>query len=408
MFFQKIGLLGLILIFITLSYPAAADNNSTPGANNSVNMTTEYFIIVDNQPLLDNSSITIFAVDRLEFRIFDNSSFDNSSKKFTTDGTIKLEFTNLETEELRITQHSITESLKDRLKGFVSKITGGESTWENNSEYYAEYTSVETFENYSVIATGEYASTPAVNKIIINVTTRYITRTVGNTGKSYDLESLDSLNRRILRYHRDNAQTADDLIKNIGEFLAASDELHNRISDFTGNPQKSELENLQVDRVLDLQNTLEKSIYEYETKIDDKLNKDQSSNQLFLIREDIKNVISDLADNLNIKRNNLLENELKDAKALEKEKAKELSSAKSKFINEVFNPAGTLVVLGLVIGYLNVNRWKKESEYFGLYTSKANIMSPITIAIIITIIILILTGAVVYSEGGLEMFMFLI
>ncbi|MBU4075201.1 MAG: hypothetical protein KKI06_00540, partial [Euryarchaeota archaeon] len=55
---------------------------------------------------------------------------------------------------------------------------------------------------------------------------------------------------------------------------------------------------------------------------------------------------------------------------------------------------------GIIIGFINVNRWKKESEYFGLYTSKAKITSPVTIAVILTVITLILIAGVVYSMTG--------
>lgn len=399
----KIGLCS-ILVFFMLFFPAAA-NNTTSGANNSENVTKEYFIIADDQPLLDNNPITIFAEEKLEFRIF-----DSKSKKFTTDGVIKLEFNakDLKNEELKIEQHGITEALKDFGKGLISKITGGESASGNDSEYYIDYPFVETSENYSAQAIGEYASIQTKNKIIINVKTNYINQLIVKNEKTYTLASLNTLNNRSLKYHKNDAQKADTLLKDVGDFLAASKELQNKINGLTSRPQEAELKNLPVNRVIENQQKMEKSIKEFESKTNEKLIKNQLSTQLNSIKDDGINITNELATNLNTKKSNLLEKELKEAKDRGEKKTEEFTNVKSDFRNAIFIPAGALILLGFIIGYLNVNRWKKESEYFGLYTSKANITSPITIAIILTIVILLLIGAVIYSYGDFGMLKFLI
>jgi len=398
----KRGLFSSILILsILLSHANAIDNKSENINDNlSNNMGNEYFLIVNNEPVFADNSKNIVAGEKLEFRIF-----DNSTKKFTTDGTIIFE-----SKRLNITQHGFVENVKDKFKGFLSNVVGGDDTWGNNSEYFIEYLFEETSNNYTMNAIGEYSSIKTNNKIILKVKTNYITQIVGKTNRTYESISMRDLAGRNLKYHKDrDGKNADDLIKNINDFLAVSDELNKKIDNLTNHSDKAQLDNLPVNNVLSSKLKLEKSIeiLQDQSKTDH-LIKDQISAQLNFIEKDTNNITQELAKDLNRKKDILLKNELKNAQALEEKKTNEFSSGKSNLINEVFYPAGLSIILGFIIGYFNVNRWKKESEYFGLYTSKANIMSPITIALIITVIILAIVGGVVYFEDSLGMLEFLI
>lgn len=387
--------MSLILVLIILVIPTAAENSTN--ATNDIG----YFLIAGDQIILADRELNITADDTLKFRILDNYS---KNKIFTTTGVIKLE-----SETKIIDWHSITELLKnelDKIIGSVSNFFGGQSMVGNNSNYYAEYTFNErpTAENYTMKVRGEFNSNLTNNTITINVRSKYSTLAVGNIGKTYELQSMKNLNTRKLKFHTDNTQNINDLIKNIGDFLEASNELKNKVNNLTNNPK-----DLPFDNVITSQDKLEKSIKEYEAKIEnEKLIKKQLSDQLNLIRDGKDNINNDLINITYNKTQNLLKQDLDNASAMAETTRSKFSTAKSDFREDVFIPAGALVVLGLIIGYFNVNRWKKESEYFGLYTSKANITSPITIAIILTVVISILIGIIISIEGDLNMFKFLI
>ncbi len=397
--FTKIILFSLILVFSLLLNPVAANNLSENNASN--NVINEYLLVANNKTHLADNIFNISVEDTTEFRIL-----DNTSKKFTTSGTVKsVKFD----KPLEIDPHDFKEYIKDVLKGLWSKVTGGESTSGNNSEYYAEYKFPETSEDYPVDVMGEYNSIPTKNKIIINVKTKYIIKSVANMGKTYQLASMKNLSSRRFKYHSVNhGQNAEELIKNINEFLSVSNELQNKISNLTTNPKESELKSLPVEKVLEFQKNLEDSIEKFNDVAKNDLIKEKLREQLDSINKDSNQVLEELSSNLNTKKENLLKEELVSAQKLEEKRIGEFSTAKSDFRNDVFIPSGALVVLGLIIGYFNVNRWKKESEYFGLYTSKANITSPITITIILTVVISILIGIIISIEGDLNMFKFLI
>lgn len=394
---KKIIVLSLVLFFILFLFPATGDNQQTSKNETS----NEYFLVAEYKSVIFNNKLNISTDDFVNFRIW-----DNKSKTFVTTGIIKINNTQKEIES-----HSISESLKDIIIGGVKEFFGGEGTVGNNSEYYSEnrFEEIPEAKNYSWKVVGEYASKPTVNTIITNVETQYITIKVGSSGKPNKLEKSNRLSERIIKYHKKNAQSADNLIKKLHTFLIASDDLNGKINNLTSDSDEVQLKGLEVDKLLDLQKDLENAILCLNEKTkDDKLINEELSGQLNSISEDTNNITHELTGNLNSKKNNLLETQYKEAKALLEKRTNDLSVAKSDFRSEVFYPAGLLVILGFIIGYFNVNRWKKESEYFGLYTSKANIMSPITLALIITIIILILVGGVVYFENSLGMFKFLI
>lgn len=370
----------------------AADKNVTSG-------NIEYYVTLGDKIAFTDNRLNISAGNTLEFRIF-----DNSTKVFTTNGEIKIG-----DDTAKIESHSFTEDLKDRFRKLISSVFGGESTVGNNSEYYAEYKFNENSkaESYSVIVKGIYNSNSTINTITIYVQSRYITKTVGSPGRTYDAP-LKNLSARSLKYHTDTSQTADNLIKNIREFLDASNDLHKKILNLTDNPDNTEFKD-SVSKVKVSRDGLKKSMKEYEDKVkDDKPIKDQSTNELKLINEDMNIINSELITIFITKRDSLLTNELKAAQGREKNSSDQFESTMSDYRTGVFVPAGAMILLGLIIGYFNVNRWKKESEYFGLYTSKANITSPITIAIILTVVISILIGIIIYIEGDLNMFKFLI
>lgn len=389
LFFSKIGLLSFILLLGTLNFADAASPNETLSD-------ARYFLISNEKIVLADIPLSISAGDKIVFRIF-----DNSTKVFITNGAIRIG-----DETVKIEPHSITEELEDKFREVISSVFGGESTVGNNSEYYAEYTSKENpkAESYSVIAAGEYNSNSTKNTITIHIQSRYITKTVGSPGRVYE-GALKNLSTRSLKYHKDSSMSADNLIKNINQFLEASNNLKKKILNLTENPDNNDLKR-SLDNVTDSREQLELSIKEFENGIkDDKLLKNQSSTEIKLIKDNINSINSELLAIFIAKRDSLLKNELDAARRHEKTSSTQFESTKSDYISGVFNPAGALILLGIIIGFINVNRWKKESEYFGLYTSKAKITSPVTIAIILTVIILMLIGAVVYSmTGNFDMF----
>lgn len=366
----------------------AAEDNATSSA-------AGFFLISDEKIDLADIQLNIFAGDKVVFRIF-----DNSTGVFAIDGAIRIG-----NETAKIEPHSITKELEDKLRGIISSFFGGESTVGNNSEYYAEYTFKENSkaENYSV-KIGEYNSNSTKNTITVHVQSGYISKTVARKGMVYE-GAMKNLNARSLKYHKNSSRSADNLINNIVKFLDASNDLKKRITNVTGNPVNNELKK-SVDNVTESRKVLDISIKEFENAVnDDKLIKEQSSAELKSIDEDLKDINSELISAFNTKKDTLLQTELAEAKKLKETRNNEFETAKSVYRTDVFNPAGALILLGIIIGFLNVNRWKKESEYFGLYTSKAKITSPVAIAIILTVIILILIGAVVYSmTGNFDMF----
>ncbi len=396
------------MFFAFLLLPASAENNSIPNPVNITNKTpSDYILAANNKTQSTINVLNVSAEDVLEFRIL-----DNTSKKFITEGRIKLD---RENKALEIKSDSTTEVVKDVLKGLFSMFFGGESTAGNNSEYYAKYPLVETTENYYVKATGEYIEpsgmvVQTVNTLTIGVETKYITQTAGNLGRNYESISMKNLNNQVLKFHKEkHSQYITKLKQNVSEFLETSHDLNNKINNITSSPSETELKSLPVDKVLNSQIKVEDSINEFKVAAEkDNLVGKKLKEQLDSIRGDSGKIIIELTNSLSKKKDNLLKKELENAEALENSKTKELDIAKSNFRNEIFIPAGALILLGLITGYFNVNRWKKESEYFGLYTSKANITSPITIAIILTIVILLLIGAVIYSYGDFGMLKFLI
>ena len=356
-----------------------------------------YFLISDENIDLADIQLKISTGDKVVFRIF-----DNSTGVFAINGAIRIG-----NETAKIEPHSITKELEDKWSGFISSLFGGESTVGNNSEYYAEYTFEENskVENYSV-KIGEYNSNSTKNTITVHVQSGYINKTVTHKGMVYE-GALNNLSARSLKYHidSDSSKSADNLINNIVKFLDASNDLKKRITNLTGNPVNNELKK-SVDNVTESRKVLDLSIKEFENAVkDDKLIKEQSSAELKSIDEDLKDINSELISTFKTKKDSLLKNETTAATKLKETQINEFETAKSVYRTDVFNPAGALILLGIIIGFLNVNRWKKESEYFGLYTSKATITSPVTIAIILTVIIIILIGAVVYSmTGNFDMF----
>ncbi len=391
-FISKIRLFCLILVFSILLNPTLGANNTNITDNGN-----EYLLIAgDETPIIDKLNIEANSV--IKFRIL-----NNNSKKFTDNGTVKIGDISV-----KITWFDLVEKAKDIFIGGLMKLFGGDDTVGNNSEYYAEHTFVDRTDSYSLDAIGEYNTIPTKNKIIINVKTKYITKNVSNA-KTYQLASLKNLSSRILKYHSVNhGQIAEELIKNINEFLSVSNELQNKIGNLTNNPKET-INSLPVEKVLETQKRLEDSTIKFNNAAEaDKLIGKELKGQLDSIEKDSNQVVVELSSSLNSKNENLLKEELDSAKTLEEKRKSEFSTAKSDFREDIFIPAVVIVILGLIIGYFNVNRWKKESEYFGLYTSRANITSPITIAIILTVVISILIGIIVYIEGDLNMFKFLI
>lgn len=382
--FSKFGLLSLILLSGMLNLADAADPNATSS-------TAGYFLISDEKIDLADIQLNISAGDKVVFRIF-----DNSTGVFAINGAIRIG-----NETAKIEPHSIIKELEDKWRGIVSSFFGGESTVGNNSEYYAEYTFKENSkaESYSVKGTGEYNTNSTMNTITVHVQSGYISKTVAHKGMVYE-GALKNLSARSLKYHKNSSRSADNLINNINKFLEACNYLQKRIANLTENPGNNELKK-SVDNVTDSRKVLELSIKEFENGVKgDELIKEQSSAELKLINEDIKNINSELISTFNAKKDSLLKIELAEATKLKETRIDEFETAKSDYRTDVFNPAGALILLGIIIGFINVNRWKKESEYFGLYTSKAKITSPVTIAIILTVIILILIAGVVYSMTG--------
>lgn len=383
--------LWIIIFFIMFPFSAAAD------ANDSTIKNSEYSLNVNNQTYLVDSILNFSSEQTVAFRIW-----DSTNGKFTTEGTIIIG-----NESIKIQSNSVLGKAIDVIK---ENTIGG--TVGDNSDYYVDYTFKESPEaiTYSSEVKGIYNSIPTTGKLTINIKSNYINQIVGKTNKTYELKSMKDLTGRNLKYHKDrNGKNVDSLIKNINDFLTLSNNLNKKIDNLTNHSDKTELENLPVDNVLSSKLELEKSIKILQDQSkSDPLIKDQLSYQLNFIEKDTNNITQELAKELNTNKDILLKDELENALALEEKKTNELSSAKSNLINEVFNPTGLLIILGFIIGYFNVNRWKKESEYFGLYTNKANIMSPITLALIITVIILAIVGGVVYFEDSMEMLKFLI
>lgn len=379
-----------------LPFSDAATNNSSPDVNDSNNKKSEYSLNVDNQTFLDDHVLNVSADQTVKFRIW-----DNTTQKFTTEGTIEI---GKETLEIK------SSSILDKAADIINEKTFG-GTVGDNSEYYIEYSFKENSEatSYS-LEVNVYNSIPTAGKLTINVKSNYITASkIVTTNTTYESISMKDLAGRNLKYRKDNVKNADDLINKTNDFLAVSNGLYIKINNLTNLSDKIQLESLSVENFLSSKSELEKSIKILQDKSkNDPLIKKQLTDQLNFISTDLSNITEELAKNLNEKNKILLKNELENAQVLEKIKTNELSSDKSNFRNEVFYPAGLLVILGFIIGYFNVNRWKKESEYFGLYTSKANVMSPIMLALILSIIIIILVVSVVYFEDGLGMFKFLI
>lgn len=379
-----------------LPFSDAANNSSLPDVNNSNIKKNEYSLNVNNQTYLDDRVLNFSADQTVKIRIWDNTTM-----KFTTEGTIEIGKKSID-----IKSDNFWDKVADEIK---EKTIGG--TVGDNNEYYVKYPFEEIPEavTYSLEVKGVYNSIPTTGKLTINVKSKYISQIVGKTNKTYESKSMRDLAGRNLKYHTDNGKNADTLIKNINVFLAVSDELYIKINKLTNQSDKIQLESLPVNNVLSSKSELEKSIKILQDQAkNDPLIKEQLTDQLNSIKTDTNNITQELAKDLNTKKDILLKDELKNAIALEETKTNELSSAKSNFRSEVFYPAGLLVILGFIIGYFNVNRWKKESEYFGLYTTKANIMSPITLALIISIIILILVGAVIHFEDSLGILKFLL
>ncbi len=372
--FSKIGLSSVILVLCLLTFSARADNNSI--ANDTDNLTI--VIIVNDTELFSDKIKNITVDDTLKFGIW-----DNKSGKLTKEGNIKI-------------GDKVAEIKPQNIIDMIFSVVGV------SSGNFAEYKFDESPEakDYSVKVVGEYSSKPTRNTIIINVKSNYITRAVGKVGKQYDMEFMKSLNNRSLKFHKNIIQKAENLINKTNEFLEASNDLQNKISNLADNPQNNELKN-SVSKVKVSQEGLKTSLEEYKAKIDEfPLIKENSTKELDSINEDIKNINSELISTFNAKKDSLLKNELAEATKLKETRIDEFETEKSDYRTDVFNPAGALILLGIIIGFINVNRWKKESEYFGLYTSKANITSPVIIAIILTLIILILIAGVVYSMTG--------
>ena len=215
------------------------------------------------------------------------------------------------------------------------------------------------------------------------------------------------MNNRSLKYHNRYKEKKDILIENINEFINSKNELQNKINTLD-NPTRKDLDDLPVDKVMASKGKVIESIKTFKEDSDEKLIKGQLFGQLDQIDLDTENITVELAGNLNAKKKVLLEKEKNDAINNENAKKTEFSDLKSTFQSNIVNPAGALVLLGLIVGYVNVSRWKKESEYLGLMTSNADITSPITIATIITLVILILITVIVYQYGDFGMFGYLI
>jgi hypothetical protein len=355
---MKINLFILIIFFIILPFSASAEADSNDTNN-------EYSLNINNQTYPEDSVLNISADQTVKFKIW-----DSANGKFTTEGKIEIG-----KESLEIKSSSILDKAADVIKNNTFGGTVGD-----NSECYVEYSFKEIPDpkTYSLEVKGVYNSIPTTGKLTINVKSNYITASkIGKTNKTYESKYMTDLTDRNLKYHKyRDGKNADDLIKNINDFLAVSDELNKNIDNLTNHSDKAQLDNLPVNKVLGSKLELEKSIKTLQDQSkNDPLIKEQLTDQLNSIKTDINNISQELAKDLNTKNDILLKNELKNAQALEEKKINEFSSGKSNLINEIFYPAGLLIILGFIIGYFNVNRWKKESEYFGLYTSKANIMN---------------------------------
>jgi len=372
--FSNIGLLSVILVLCLLTFSARADNNSI--TNDTDNLIV--VIIVNDKELFSDKIKNITVDETLKFGIW-----DNNSGKLTKEGNIKI---GDKVAEIK------PQNIIDMFLNVIGATAGN----------FADYEFVEKPEtiNYSVKVVGEYSSKPTRNTITINVRSNYITREVDKAAKKYDLETMKNLNNRSLKFHKNIAQNAGNLINKTNEYLEASNDLHNKISNLTDNPGNNELKN-SVSKFKVSDEGLKNSLDEYKVKINEfPLIKENSTKELDLINEDIKNIKSELISTFEAKKESLLKTEIADAIKSEKVSKDNFETAKSDYRTDIFNPAGALILLGIIIGFINVNRWKKESEYFGLYTSKAKITSPVTIAVILTVITLILIAGVVYSMTG--------
>lgn len=382
--------IGFFLMLMILLLPVSAENISTsvPVINST---SSEYLLVVNNQVHSSIDSLNASAEDVMEFRII-----DNNTKIFVTDGRIILD---KESKPLEIESDSISEKVKDILAGLWAKLFGGKTTSGNNTEYYAKYPLNETTDNYSLNAIGEYTGSSGdavqtVNTLTIHVKTKYITQTAGNFA---------------IKYHKDrHASYANKLKENVETFLNYSNDLKRKI-DLLEKTNKTELEHLPVSSVMISKKDLDASIEDFRVVIKNDLIKETLLSQLNLIETNTTKAINDMSNILHAKKETLLEKELNEAHNNENTIKGKLKNIKSKLRTEIFIPAGALIILGVIIGYFNVNRWKKESEYFGLYTSKAKITSPITIATILTIVILIMSITIIYVyNGDIDMLRFLI
>ena len=389
LFFKNFCIFGLVLLIsiIALSVPSSAD---------------EYIIITEPKGNNLDGSVNISVDAQIVFRIYNNNSLKNMSA-----GSIKLGYKKSLLAELDIKSNDYLENLKDKAQKAKAEIidsskdllglntsTPTERTTGDDSEYYVVYkfNESEDYEDYLVDVTGYIGSTPTNNSIKINVKSKYNTIRINN------------LNNRSLKYHNRYKQKKDILIEDIDEFINLKTELQNKINTLD-NPTRKDLDDLPVVEVMASKDKVIESIKTFKEDSDETLIKDQLFKQLDQINSDTVNITVELAGNLNAKKNNLLEAELKAAKETENSKETEFNNLKSTFQSDVFYPMGVVgSLLGLIIGSVIVSRWKKESEYLGLMTSNANITSPITIATIITLVILILIAVIVHQYGDFGMF----
>lgn len=371
-FFNNFHIICLVLFIslIALSVPSSAE---------------EYILYGGYNEKFSDHELNISAEEKISFRIW-----NNKTNEFVVTGTIKIDG-----KPINIKQQSKISDVLDSVAKWGEKYSIGDGTWGNNEDCYAENIFNETTETYSKVVTGYIGSNKTNNSLIINVKSKYNTIIIKN------------LNNRSLKYHNRYKQIIELLIGNINEFIDSKNQLQNKINTLN-NPNKKQLDDLPVDKVIASKDKVMESIKTVKEDSDEELIKDQLFRQLDQIDSDTINITVELAGNLNAKKKDLLEKDKNDAINNENAKKTEFSDLKFTFQSEVFYPAGALVLLGLIIGYVNVSRWKKESEYLGLMTSNADITSPITIATIITLVILILIAVIVHQYGDFGMFSYLI
>lgn len=323
----------------------------------------DYYLNVSGPNGNVSNTVTIFAGEILTIKIVDvdgktkgGTIFYNESGKTHDSNTIEVTFLDEAVEYVNLKDNSIEKSFDD------------------------------TYTDRTITIFGQvHGAYHTINTVTVNVLT--------------DFSTIEFNGTHPLTIRKDNPHK-NDLEANFVLFINSSEKLEDELNNFNLS------DNAKYFKSLDNVSASYEKIYEL---LEENAIIDQAGDgEIEAIKKEVDNIHNNFLGRMNDIVKHLKEDTVSSAQKEVDSKNMEYKEIKSKLKHLVLYPAGLLIIVGIIVGVVNVQHWKKREIYLKTYSKKAKAKDPVMISLVISAVLLLIMIAVLVVYGDLIIFKHLI